>query len=74
MAHEVQSELESRIYELIVRTAGPYKVGTTEWSTIAAACPGSSEADIMQAIRTLVANGVIHKTWGGWLPGKRLTY
>lgn len=74
MTDRVQSDMESRIYSLIVRTAGPDKVGPTAWSTIAAACTGSSEADIMQAIRTLVANGVIHKTWGGWLPGKSLTY
>jgi hypothetical protein len=66
----VQLDLESKIYWLVVKTAGPVKMRPTDWTTIVAACKGSSEAGILQAIRTLIANGSIHLTSGGWLPGQ----
>jgi hypothetical protein len=73
MSNSVQSELESRIYRLIVRTSGRDRVRPTDWSTIAAACKGSSEPAIMEAIQSLIAKDSIHKTSGGWLPGQDIT-
>jgi hypothetical protein len=73
MSNSVQSELESRIYRLIVRTSGRDRVRPTDWSTIVATCTGSSEAAMRQAIRSLIAKDSIDKTGGGWLPGQDIT-